>query len=698
MVVLTRAQPFPSMKSLLPHFIAAGVFAAALSGSAQTAPLTLEPVVTTTARTQDPLVVITDPRAAAQPAPAHDGADILKNIPGFAVIRKGGTDGDPMFRGMAGSRLGIIVEGEEVLGGCGMRMDPPTAYIFPAAYDRITVIKGPQAVRYGPVSPAGAVRFERDFERRKEPGSSGFATATLGSFERRDGAFDLRGGTADWQGRIATTYASMDDYEDGSGQTVHSAYERWSTHAALAWSPADHTFVELTGSLSDGEAAYADRMMDGRRFDRQNAGLRFRHQPTVGRVRSIEAQAYVNAVDHVMDNFSLRTFTPTMMMPGMTVANPDRLTYGGRIELDLDLVDALDLDVGLDHQSDQHRIRRTMNQAAMPFTAMPRSPNATFHQTGVFAEAAYAISHDRRIFGGLRADSWRARDQRSVVRVGMGGNTAPNPTAQTQRTEVLPGAFFRLEQDLPSGSTLFIGVGHTERFPDYWELVAPESATSLSAFQLDPEATTQVDMGWLLQSGPLDLSLSVFANQIDDYILIQRNTLKPHGMADGFRKATIARNIDAYSLGGEFSLGYRLAENWRGDLSLTAVRGTNETDDLSLAQLPPLEGRLGLTYEKSSWSTGLLWRIVAAQDRVAIDQGNIVGQDLGTSPAFDVVSINASWAPTERLRISAGIDNLLDVTYAEHVSRGGSPVAGFIQTTRVNEPGRFAWLKCDYQY
>jgi iron complex outermembrane receptor protein len=43
--------------------------------------------------------------------------------------------------------------------------------------------------------------------------------------------------------------------------------------------------------------------------------------------------------------------------------------------------------------------------------------------------------------------------------------------------------------------------------------------------------------------------------------------------------------------------------------------------------------------------------------------------------------------------LSAGIDNLLDRSYAEHLSRGGAMLAGYTQTTRVNEPGRTVWLR-----
>jgi iron complex outermembrane receptor protein len=275
----------------------------------------------------------------------------------------------------------------------------------------------------------------------------------------------------------------------------------------------------------------------------------------------------------------------------------------------------------------------------------------------------------------------------------------PNPTADLRRDATLPGAFVRFEQDLSTGSTLYAGIGHTARFPDYWELVAQEGPDSLSGFATEDEKTTQVDLGWIYRQGALDFSIAAFANRIDDYILIQNQVTKPMmgGMMMSYQ-ATVVRNIDAETYGGELGLGYQLSEGFRADATLAFVHGDNLTDDLPLAQLPPLEARLSLTYTRDRWSTGLLWRGVAAQDRVAPHQGNIVGQDIGPSPAFDVFSLNASWAPNDALRFSAGVDNLFDTTYAEHISRGGAAVAGYPQTTRINEPGRFAWIKCDYRY
>ena len=65
-------------------------------------------------------------------------------------------------------------------------------------------------------------------------------------------------------------------------------------------------------------------------FDRENVGFSFEREDLTERVTRLEARGYYNYVDHVMDNYSLRDFTPTATMPGKSVQNPDRRTTGGR--------------------------------------------------------------------------------------------------------------------------------------------------------------------------------------------------------------------------------------------------------------------------------------------------------------------------------------------------------------------------------
>ena len=139
----------------------------------------------------------------------------------------------------------------------------------------------------------------------------------------------------------------------------------WSANAALGWTPDDDTRIELTSVLSDGEAAYADRMMDGAAFDRENVGLRFERRRLSAHVARFEAQAFYNYADHVMDNFSLREFVPTTMMPGRSVSNPDRRTRGARTEIDLVLTPTLSATLGLERQENRHTLRSTMNETGL---------------------------------------------------------------------------------------------------------------------------------------------------------------------------------------------------------------------------------------------------------------------------------------------------------------------------------------------
>ncbi len=660
---------------------------------------TLDEIIITAPPMETPLETTFDPKSPQQPLPAQDGAAFLKNVPGMSVIRKGGTDGDPVFRGMAGSRLGILQDGENLLGGCGMRMDPPTAYIYPETYDRITVLKGPQSVIYGPSNSAGVVLFERDNKRFEQPGVKFYGSVVGGSFGRHDELLDVTAGIPLFYIRGIGSYSHSDNYKDGDGKEVNSKYSRWSAGGAVGWTPNNDTLLEFHTTQSDGEAAYADRTMDGVKFARQNYGLKFEKKNLASWLDKVEAQVYYNYIDHVMDNFSLRLFVPTASMPNPSVNNPDRETIGGRLAFTVHPFAMTKVILGMDAQTNKHTFRSTMNENTKPYESMARSADAQFNQIGLFAEGTQYFGENDRLIAGLRGDWWSAEDKRKMLRLSM-TSSVPNPTANSKRDETLASGFVRYEHDFAAvGATPYIGVGHSERFPDYWELVSASregpTPSDISAFDTTrPEKTTQLDLGVTWKSGSWSGFVAGFANKIDDFILIQSNVAR----TSPTRTVSIVRNVDATTLGGEAGLRYAFTPNLNLDTSIAYVRGENDTEHQPLAQIPPLEGKIGLNWEAKTWVAGSLLRLVASQNRFAVNEGNIVGQDIGRSSGFAVLSLNGGWKPIKGLLVAAGIDNLLDKTYAEHISRSGAVVPGFEQTTQVNEPGRTFWAKVSYKF
>ncbi|MFV0478369.1 MAG: TonB-dependent copper receptor [Parahaliea sp.] len=664
----------------------------------------LEEMIITAVRMDGPLRLSTDPLKPRQPLPAHDGADYLKTIPGFSVVRKGGTDGDAILRGMAGSRISMLLDGNVILGGCSNRMDPPTAYISPETLDSIEVIKGPQSVRYGPGSSAGTVIFERDNNRPAKAGLSGHASVLGASADRFDGMINAQYSTRDITLRTSASSAEANDYKDGDGTRIHSNYERWNGQVDLLWTPDDDTALKVGAGFSDGEAAYADRGVDGSRFQRESYSASFEKNNIGGKwLNSFEIAAYDNYVDHVMDNYSLRT--PAGMRSQRMAMNPDRKTTGARLSFGLTPANSVDLLIGVDLQRNRHRNRSSMNQDMMDYRDIRRDTDARFEQAGVFSELTWQVSNNGRIFGGLRIDDWELKDRRDTISLSM-MSTIDNPTANQTQSDTLYSGFARYEFNTHSSdsynATWYAGIGHSERFPDYWEIIAKESTDSVSALDIESEKNTQIDVGVLYRDDRLSGSVSLFYNEIDDFLLIESGYEKTGMSMDGAmnttRTTSVVRNISARSWGLELDFDYRIIEHLRLQGSLASVRGANDSDDKTLPQLPPLEMRLGLNYDYNNWSAGILWRVIAKQDRVDIGRGNIVGQDISTSESADVLSLNIGWRATPSLLLTAGVDNLLDESYAEHISRAGAAVSGFDQLGRINEPGRTAWLKMSYNF
>ena len=652
-------------------------------------PETLEAIVVTAAPVS-PLTFDTDPRLPRQPVPASDGADYLKTIPGFNAIRNGGSNGDPVLRGMFGSRLNVLTNDGSMPGACPARMDNPLSYVSPETYDRLVVVKGPQTVLWGPGASAGTVRFERDAERFDQPGARISGSLLRGSHGRNDQVLDAAAGASSGYARLTANRSDSDDYKDGDGKQVPSRWNKWNADVAFGWTPDVDTLIEASAGTGDGEARYAGRGMDGAQFKRNSYALRLQKKNIGGTLDAIEASVFHNDADHVMDNYSLREPNPMGSMPMPMASNVDRRTAGGRFAATWKW-DAAEVTAGVDLQDSGHRQRNAMGRDA--YRAQPWSTDARFGNIGVFSEATWAWAERNRVVVGARVDRAEVKDQRRT----SGMMDMPNPTAGATRKETLPGGFLRFEQDAADTPlTWYAGIGHSERMSDYWELFSADRGPmgALNAFDgIDPEKTTQLDVGMQFHGGKIDAWVSAYAGRVEDFILF---SYSEGGMMG---PTSSVANVDARIHGGEAGVDYRPAQHWKLGSTLAYAWGVNRTQGTALPQMPPLETRLSLSYDDTRWSFGALLRAATAQNRVALGQGNVVGRDLGRSAGFAVFAVNGGYRFSDTLQITAGIDNVFDRNYSEHLNRAGSADFGYpADPVRINEPGRVAWLKMNFAY
>ena len=639
----------------------------------------LAPIVVTAQQGNDAhgLIVHADPKQPTQPIPAVDGAAYLQSIVGFNQIKNGGANGDVTFRGMFGSRIKILTDGTENLGACPSRMDNPASYVSPESYDKITVVKGPQTVQYAHTGSAATVIFEREPEQLTSAKPyRGQASVMLGSYGRLDQNVEAAVGDETKYARLNANRSIADSYQDGAGNTVPSDWEKWNTDLALGWTPNEDTWVELKGGKSDGEAVYAGRPMDGSKFARESLGLHVEKKNIGDVIKKVEAQVDYSYNDHVMDNFSLRKFNPADGMSMPMASNVARRTLNARVAMTQDW-GKLQLISGIDSQKNEHTKRS--GSLMSPYQNKARVGDMDFESYGAFGELSYAFNDQHKLVTGARVDQAKI----------------DNLATDTERKETLPSGFVRIESELAEHVKTYAGLGYVERVPDYWELFSTKyhQSAGTTFADLENEKTAQFDAGYQYEQGAFKSWASVYAGLIQDYILVAYTPTGSMG-----RLEAKSRNIDATIAGAEAGVAYQLTDQIQADISAMYAWGENTTDHTALPQIAPLEGRFNLRYVQEKYNLGLLWRVVAAQDRTSYREGNIIGYDLEDSKGFGTLSLNGTYNIQKDLDLSVGIDNVLNKNYAEHLNKLGSSGFGYAATEQFNNIGRNYWARISMKF
>ena len=639
----------------------------------------LAPIVVTAQQGNDAhgLIVHADPKQPTQPIPAVDGAAYLQSIVGFNQIKNGGANGDVTFRGMFGSRIKILTDGTENLGACPSRMDNPASYVSPESYDKITVVKGPQTVQYAHTGSAATVIFEREPEQLTSAKPyRGQASVMLGSYGRLDQNVEAAVGDETKYARLNANRSIADSYQDGAGNTVPSDWKKWNADLALGWTPNEDTWVELKGGKSDGEAVYAGRPMDGSKFARESLGLHVEKKNISEVIKKVEAQVDYSYNDHVMDNFSLRKFNPADGMSMPMASNVARRTLNARVAMTQDW-GKLQLISGIDSQKNEHTKRS--GSLMSPYQNKARVGDMDFESYGAFGELSYAFNDQHKLVTGARVDQAKI----------------DNLATDTERKETLPSGFVRIESELAEHVKTYAGLGYVERVPDYWELFSTKyhQSAGTTFADLENEKTAQFDAGYQYEQGAFKSWASVYAGLIQDYILVAYTPTGSMG-----RLEAKSRNVDATIAGAEAGAAYQLTDQIQADISAMYAWGENITDHTALPQIAPLEGRFNLRYVQEKYNLGLLWRVVAAQDRTSYREGNIIGYDLEDSKGFGTLSLNGTYNIQKDLDLSVGIDNVLNKNYAEHLNKLGSSGFGYAATEQFNNIGRNYWARISMKF
>lgn len=330
-------------------------------------------------------------------------------------------------------------------------LDSGITYIFPENYDKITILKGPQDVRFGALI-SGGVLFDRNIVRLDKLNAKADTSFFYGSFNQIEATANALAGNEFGSLQVFASRYSSDDYKNANKETVHSANKKESLSLVATLTPFEQSAFEFNVDVSRGFAAYADRTMDARTFDRTSFNFRFNQELNLV-LNSVDLRAWYNEIDHIMDNYSHRP----NLIGKYNLNNPKRTNIGARTELNLNATDVLGFSFGADYNNDKHSSRSGNGASASASDDMAFSksyePNYRAQNFGIFVQGQYFGVDDSGLFFGTRLDTL---DKKRYAN-------------SWSKTELLPSGFLRYEHYFDN-VIFYGGAGFASRGADFWEL------------------------------------------------------------------------------------------------------------------------------------------------------------------------------------------------------------------------------------
>lgn len=635
----------------------------------------------------------------------RDVTDFLRSSNNINGIRKGGTQLDPVVRGLKFSQLNVQLNtGQKIEGGCPNRMDPAAAHIEIDDVETLEVIKGPYALRYGPMF-GGLINIKT--QSSFHPDSTQVrVSAGLGYESNWNGLkqhLKVFGGTRKFLFDISGGIKNYGNYSDGNGNPVKSSFDKYNYASELGYRLAKNHIIRASFDASYGRnVLFPTLPMDERIDDTRLYSIDYEASDVSELISTLVVKLYQSDVYHEMDN-KYRPFSDTVV----AVSEINARTRGGRLETGISLAGGL-MKAGLDVEEitkDGFRQKNMIKQPGLPKKNEKLWNNAVIQNFGLFAEYSRSID-SWEFIGAFRIDRNNASSDDIDVKF-TGETPSYHYDADSTQSEFTNFSFsFGITKWFSPSFSASLSLGSGTRSPDVTErfiILLPigyDRFDYLGNPKLKPETNNQIDLTLKYGNDQIGmLQLNGFYALINNFIL---GIMVPPSVQKPLTKDVLGvkqfENSGNARLRG-FELGYASPPKHDWGLSLFAsyTYGTidealkynlNENGEVvgneligndAMTEIPPLEGTAALHWDlfQGKLVPKLSARMVAAQNHVSEASYE------RKSHAFVLTNFSLTYAFNNYLNLSAGVNNIFDIAYYEHLNRN---IIGSNQN--LNEPGR----------
>ena len=625
---------------------------------------------------------------------------LAKKIPSISLVRRSGIANDIILRGQKRDNINVTIDGAKVCGACVNRMDPPLSHVVTHAIDDVEVKEGPFDVEeFGVLS--GSVKVSTKKPTKK---ISGELNINGGSFGYKKLSGTISGGSDKVRILLSASSEEGEQYEDGEGDNFSEQLNNYTAGTTLGgfnYAPehknmdafekkmymgkvfvdvADNQELKLSYTANrSSNVLYPSSKMDAIYDDSDIINLEYSIDNISNYSKKLEFQLYNSTVDHPMstkyravanNTGKYMTHHLTTDMTGFKVKNSvdafgQELTYG--------------LDTSKRNWDGEYSVTSTSDASS--------SKNIGSSIADVDTQNMGLFLKSKKTMGKLDVELGMRYDDSSVE---------TKSTTEKENDYQAFSANIFTTYNVDDDTKYFAGFGKSNRIPDARELYNTKYNTKEKPVKrvvngnpnLNQTTNYELDMGMEKYYESGRVKVKTFYSQLNDYIYY-----------NGDLKQNNFENIDATIYGVELSGSYFLSDTLTLDGGLAYKKGKKDTQptgqsNTNLADITPLKLNASMTYDYDSQGYVEL-SVIASDGWDNIDSDNGEQKLAG----YGVVSLKTAREFDNGFKLTVGVDNLLDKTYATtNTYKDLILMTDGSDTMLINEPGRYLYLNAKYAF
>ncbi len=606
-----------------------------------------------------------------------DTGDLVKRLPGANVNSNGPLTSIAQYRGLFSDRVNVLIDGVRLNQAGPNRMDSPLSYLPSSRVADVALYRGIAPVSTGIETIGGTIvanSKQAEFGADEEFELHGNITAGYAeNGNTRYSGITANAANETHRFQISGSVDRGNNLEFDNGTIYPSEHERDTLGIAYGFQKAGHE-VELAIDHDDtGHTGTPALPMDIVYARGENYKLNFSKNLNNG--GKFTTRFHYQDSEHRMSNYLFRSTANPMQR----YADADVEAAGINLSYNLNnWTIGFDADQA-DHNTNIYNPNNTMFYVNN-FKDVERD------RYSIFAEWAGAIQDDLKLQSGIRLsrinmDAGEVNTSMTMMGGMMGMNTTTLRnnfnTSDRSQEDNLADLTFVLTKTLNQEVDIEFGLARKQRSASYQEryLWLPMQSTSgladgnnhIGNVDLDAETAYQAELGLDWHTAKSGISPRVFYHHINDYIqgvAVPMSNMAAIGvstMMGGDTTPLQFQNVDAKLYGIDANWYATLSDEWQLDGTVSYVRGERRDTSDNLYRIAPLTARTMLSYVQTTWRIGFEAETVAAQNKVSTEN-----EEKKTS-GYALFHLTGNYQPTEDITLSAGVNNLFDRGYNDHL-------------------------------